>query len=219
MPPHTTSKNIKKPTKKTVKIKKASAGDRPKTYGQMTRRKQFCDACKHNATDAGQSEFVNIDSINMTNRSPALGAELEAAIALRTPASLIRLSRKFLIRGAEIATSTQVAVAQALVPLAQFSKRRTVTSRCFVAAKASQMALAKCQSIGGIDMQTHTLAEIVIEAVASDRSKFPRRDPLEEFDDTCFDEAVAMGAEFQVSYDDILLACVRMLPQKGKWTQ
>jgi hypothetical protein len=189
-----------------------------KTYGQMTRRKPFCDACKHNATKNSTSELICIDSVKLIARPPPLTEEQERDLTLKTPASAMRLSKKFLLRGAAMSTLTQIAVAQALTPLAQFSKRKTVTSRCFVAAKASQMALSHCRSIGSIDVESRSLAEIVVEAVASDRSKFPRRDPLVEFDDDAFDEAVTMASEFDLSYQDVQLACVRLLTQNGKWT-
>jgi hypothetical protein len=221
-----TKLNVKDKTKgsKTKKIEvtsdlvknKETTGQ--KTYGQMTRRKHFCDACKHNATESSTSELISLDSVKLINRPPPLTEEQEMDLKLKTPASAMRLSKKFLLRGAEMCTLSQIAVARALTPLAQLSKRKTVTSRCFVAAKASQMALSHCRSIGSIDAEARPLAEIVVEAVASDRSKFPRHDPLVEFDDAAFDEAVLMAAEFELTYKDVQLACVRLLTQPGKWT-
>jgi hypothetical protein len=198
----------------TLASKKAIAKESPAAYGQLTRRRKFIQACMTNATKNG---VIELDHIAVKNGLPAMTTQHADRISKLNPANTMRFSKQFLIVGAAGAAQVQMAAAGALTPLVDFSKRKTVNARCYVAAKAVQLAFER--AAGSDTAPDLRLSEIIVNAVASDSAKNNRGDPLDEFDDADYDLAVEWGGEYLVSEKDIRLACVRLLSAPGKWSE
>lgn len=201
-----------------VPLAALGAGAEQKLVGQMTRRKKFCELCRENATHGGALHVVSLDGVPLPVPPPPLTEKERRVVDSGGAANDMRLSRKFLLCAAGGAAESLSAAARSLVPIAQYAKRCTITTKCVVAAKASQ-CFAQAEGDRQLPAFTAGVAEVVVEASAADRASSSKADPLAAFDADAYAAAVSTGAEFDVPEADIKLACVRLLPADCAWKQ
>ena len=187
-----------------------------KRYGQLSRRKKFCLACLHAATDGGTREIVSLAATSV-GKSECLDENDLAYMAENNPASRMRFGHKFLLAAAAGGVRAHQLAARVTDPIVAFTKHRTVTARSYVTAKASQLAFEACRPLSA--KSAGSLAEIIVEAAASEASTGGRVDPLLCFDESAWQSALAMGEEFGIDTAQIKAACMHLLAHEGKWSE
>lgn len=97
--------------------------------------------------------------------------------------------------------------ATAVLPLASYSRRNTITTRCVAAA-----SMARSRAEGGDDTEA---AIVVVEAVAAEYHGDTRHNPLAQFDLAAYETAVGVANEFGIDEEAVKVACARVVPSSA----
>jgi hypothetical protein len=94
--------------------------------------------------------------------------------------------------------------ALAVLPVASYSKRNTVTPRCVSAAVLSR-SRAEC-------VEDSEAVATVVEAAAAERHGDTRQNPLASFDRRTYELAVQIASDFGIDEETVRVACARIVP-------